>query len=141
MKKTLAVYRDEHFTSQSPFGARTVIVHTKVGEDTIEVPQEVSDEMDKHFFFNCDAYCEGIGHILARDESTGQIYPQNAKFLFPEGIKTMIEAMPVFQQRLEQHCEELQRMQKERVSKIQTATEGDLKIIDNIAHQGKIEMP
>ena len=144
MEVTFAIYKDTHHTMQTPFGAHTIIKHDKIDSMTMDVPDDISEEIKKYFIFNTETYCEGIGAIQAQDEF-GNVRPQTMKFLFDEDIKDVKTAFQKFDEYLQKKIDEIVQEQEKQQSSITPATEQDLQMIDDLSNkaggQGGIIMP
>ena len=145
MIKKVGIYEDKQYTVQTPLAPKTVIVHTRVGERDEEMPDELSEVLDKVFFFNTDIYCEGVAQLPAQDPETGAFGRQTVKFIFPPEIKTHKEALEKFDDAVDNFIEKMKKQQEEQESHIARASADDLKLFDKLREKAKkgsiIEMP
>lgn len=147
MIKKVGIYEDKQYTVQTPLAPKTVIVHTRIGERDEEMPDELSEVLDKIFFFNTDIYCEGVTQLPAQDPESGVIGRQTVKFIFPTEIKTCEQAFADFDKAVNGFIEKMQKQQEEQESHIARASADDLKLFDKLRDEAKkksgkiIEMP
>jgi hypothetical protein len=134
METTFAIYEDTHYTMQTPFGSRTIIKHDRIDSNTIDIPEDIAKEINKHYIFNTETYCEGIGAVPVQDEH-GNMYPQTLKFLFTEDVCDIKVAFERFEEFLQRKVEDIEKEQKEQQSLITPATEQDLQMINRLREE------
>ena len=152
MKINFAVRSVETFEARTPLGPKRVVVHTKIGEISEEVPDQVAKQIgDVPDFNTLDVIVEGLG-VYLDEMPNGQVAPRTIQFRFPDEIKDKDSAFDNFNQYMNEAIQEreehqrqaqeaYQKAQASKASQIVGATEMDLAAINEISRRGGIVEP